>query len=166
MYSNKICTHIIYWILYMQQYICINIGNVAVSMYTVDVQAFRLNKTKLRYRSKNFWETAIKYVFTFFTTFFFHIHKKKEFDSRKFSATFFLMNLHALRSPEHDLTIFSFFYMHKKKVFDSLKFAISDVRWICMFWYVLNTIWPFLENVCLSAYMHVSKILYTLYLNN
>ena len=106
MYSNKICTHIIYWILYMQQYICINIGNVAVSMYTVDVQAFRLNKTKLRYRSKNFWETAIKYVFTFFTTFFFHIHKKKEFDSRKFSATFFLMNLHALRSPEHDLTIF------------------------------------------------------------
>ena len=60
----------------------------------------------------------------------------------------------------------TFFYMHKKKVLDSRKFSTSGFRWIWMFWSVLNTIWPFLENVCLSVYMHVSKILWTLYLKN
>ena len=56
--------------------------------------------------------------------------------------------------------IFTFFYMHKKKVLDSQKFSTSGFRWIYMFWDVLNTIWPFLKNVCLS------KILWTLYLKN
>ena len=32
---------------------------------------------------------------------------------------------------------------------DSRKFLNSGFRWIYMFWDVLNTIWPFLENVCL-----------------
>ena len=34
---------------------------------------------------------------------------------------------------------------------DSWKFSTSGFRWIYMFWDVLNTIWPFLENVCLSV---------------
>ena len=42
--------------------------------------------------------------------------------------------------------IFTFFYMHKKKVLDSRKFW-----WIYMFWDVLNTIWPFLENICVCT---------------
>ena len=34
---------------------------------------------------------------------------------------------------------------------DSWKFSTSGFWWIYMFWDVLNTIWPFLENVCLSV---------------
>ena len=55
--------------------------------------------------------------------------------------------------------------MHKKKVLDSRKFSTSGFRWIYMFRDVLNTIWPYSENVCLSICM-VSKILWTLYLKN
>ena len=39
--------------------------------------------------------------------------------------------------------------IHKKKVLDSRKFSTSALRWIHMFWDGLNTISPFLENVCL-----------------
>ena len=42
----------------------------------------------------------------------------------------------------------TFFYIHKKRVLDSRKFSTCSFRWIYMFWDVLNTIWPFLENVC------------------
>ena len=54
------------------------------------------------------------------------------------------------------------YYIHKKKLLDSRKFSTSGYRWIYMFWDVLNTIWPFLENVCLS----VCTILWTRYLKN
>ena len=47
--------------------------------------------------------------------------------------------------------LFTFFHMHKKKVLDLRKFSTSGFRWIYMFWNVLNTIWPFLENVCLCV---------------
>ena len=53
------------------------------------------------------------------------------------------------------LHIFTFFYIHKKKVLDSRKFSTSGFRWIYMSWDVLNTIWPFLENVCLSVCLSV-----------
>ena len=51
--------------------------------------------------------------------------------------------------------LFTFFYIHKKKVLDSRKFSTDGFRWIDMFWDVLNTIWPFLENVCLSVGLSV-----------
>ena len=38
------------------------------------------------------------------------------------------------------------------------KFSTSSFRWIYMFWNVLKTIWPFLENVCRSVGTFVSKI--------
>ena len=47
---------------------------------------------------------------------------------------------------------FTFFYVNKKKVLDSRKFSVLGFRWIYMFWDVLNMIWPYLENVCLSVY--------------
>ena len=47
--------------------------------------------------------------------------------------------------------LFTFFCIHKKKVLDSRKFSASGFRWIDIFWDVLNTIWPFLENVCLDT---------------
>ena len=47
----------------------------------------------------------------------------------------------------------TFFYVHKKKVFYSQKFSTSGFRWIYIFWDVLKTIIPFLENVCLSICM-------------
>ena len=47
-------------------------------------------------------------------------------------------------------SFFTFFHIHKK-VLDSWKFSTPGFRWIHMFWDVLNTIWPFLENVCLSV---------------
>ena len=54
---------------------------------------------------------------------------------------------------------FTFFYIHKKKIFNSQKFSATDFRWIYMFWDVLNTLWPFLENVCMyvcrSVYLYV-----------
>ena len=49
---------------------------------------------------------------------------------------------------------------------DSRKFSTSGFRWVYMFWDILNTIWPYLENVCLSVCMYVSKIFWTLYLKN
>ena len=45
---------------------------------------------------------------------------------------------------------FYFLLYKKKKVLVSCKFSISGFRWIYTFWHVLNTIWLFLENVCLS----------------
>ena len=45
---------------------------------------------------------------------------------------------------------------------DSQKFSASVFRWIYMLWDVLNAIWPFLENVCLSF----CTILWTLYFKN
>ena len=66
--------------------------------------------------------------------------------------------------------IFTFFYVHKKKILGSRKFSTSGFWWIYMFWNVLNTIWPFLENVCLSVGLSVclyaSEILWALYLKN
>ena len=44
---------------------------------------------------------------------------------------------------------YTFFYIHKKKVLDSRKFPTFGFSWIYMFWDVLNTIWPFLENISL-----------------
>ena len=41
-----------------------------------------------------------------------------------------------------------YFLLYKKKVLISCKFLISGFWWICTFWDVLNTIWLFLENVC------------------
>ena len=49
---------------------------------------------------------------------------------------------------------FTFFYIQKKKVLDMRKFSTSSLRWIYMFWDVLNTIGPFLENVCLSVCLY------------
>ena len=37
---------------------------------------------------------------------------------------------------------------------DSQKFSTSGFWWIYIFWDVLNTIWPFLENVCLYVVCH------------
>ena len=45
--------------------------------------------------------------------------------------------------------IFIFYFIHK--VLDSRKFSTSGLRWIYILWDVLNTIWPFLENVCLNV---------------
>ena len=64
------------------------------------------------------------------------------------------------------VTVFTFFYTHKNKVLDSRKFSKSSFRWIYMLWDVLNTIWSFLENVCLSVGLSVCTILWTLYLKN
>ena len=74
----------------------------------------------------------------FFSFIFFYIHKKKVLDSRKFST-------------------FTFFYTHKKKVLNSLKLPTSGFWWIFMIWDVLNTIWSFLENVCLSVGRSVGR---------
>ena len=52
-------------------------------------------------------------------------------------------------------TIITFFCRHKKKVLGSRKFLTSGFWWIYRFWGVLNTIWPFLENVCLSICLSV-----------
>ena len=60
-------------------------------------------------------------------------------------------NLHVLRCPEHLLTVLTFIYAYTKKVLNSRKFSTSGFRLIYMFWDVLNEIWPFLENVCLSS---------------
>ena len=46
---------------------------------------------------------------------------------------------------------FYFLLYKKEKVLVSCKFSISGFRWIYTFWDVLNTIWLFLENVCLSV---------------
>ena len=46
---------------------------------------------------------------------------------------------------------FTFFYIYKKKILDSGKFSTSGFWWFYMFWNVLNTIWLFRENVCLSV---------------
>ena len=51
------------------------------------------------------------------------------------------------------LTIFIFFYIHKKKVLDSRKFPTCGFRCIYTFWGILNTIWPLLQNACLSVCM-------------
>ena len=45
--------------------------------------------------------------------------------------------------------IIIFFCMHKKKVLESRKFSTHGFWWIYIFWYVLNTIWLFLEKVCM-----------------
>ena len=74
----------------------------------------------------------------------------------------YLLAHQKLKALRRFLSNFTFFYMQKKKVLDSRKFSTSSFRWIYMFWDVLNTIWPFLENVCL----YVSKILWTLYHKN
>ena len=50
-----------------------------------------------------------------------------------------------------DKDFITFFYIHKKKILDSRKFSTSGFRCIHMFWDVLNSISPFLENVCLST---------------
>ena len=57
--------------------------------------------------------------------------------------------------PRKAFFFFTFFYIHKKKVLDSRKFSNCGFRWIYMFWDVLNTIWPFLENICLSVSLYV-----------
>ena len=44
-----------------------------------------------------------------------------------------------------------FLLYHQKKVLDSWKFSTSGFWWIYMIWDALNTIWPLLENVCLSV---------------
>ena len=41
----------------------------------------------------------------------------------------------------------------RRKVLDLRKFSTSRFRWIYMFWEVINTILPFLENVCMSVFM-------------
>ena len=53
------------------------------------------------------------------------------------------------------IQIFTFFYIHKKKPLDLWIFTTSGIRWINMFWDVMNTIWPSLENVCLSVDLSV-----------
>ena len=58
----------------------------------------------------------------------------------------------------------------RKKALDSPKISIFGFWCLFMFWDVQNTIWLFFENLCLSvylsAYMYVSKILWTLYFKN
>ena len=66
----------------------------------------------------------------------------------KILTVFFLLS-----STDAYCRIFTFFYAHKKKVLDSRKFSTSSLRWIDMLWNVLNTIWPFLENVCLAGWL-------------
>ena len=51
----------------------------------------------------------------------------------------------------HICYLFSFFCIHKKEVLDCRKSSTTCFRRIHMFWYVLNTIWPLLKNVCLSV---------------
>ena len=50
---------------------------------------------------------------------------------------------------------FYFLLYKKKKVLVSCKFSFSGFRWIYTFWDVLNTIWLFLENVCLCVSVYV-----------
>ena len=58
-------------------------------------------------------------------------------------------------------TLDYYFLLYKqKKVLVSCKFSISGFRGIYTFWDVLNTIWLFLENVCLSVCVPVTKILW------
>ena len=49
--------------------------------------------------------------------------------------------------------ILTFFYIHTKKIMDSRKFSTSGFRCIYIFWDVLKTSWPFLENICLYVYL-------------
>ena len=51
------------------------------------------------------------------------------------------------------MIIFIFFHIRKKKALDSRKFSTSGFRRIYMLWDIFNTIWPFLENVCLCVCM-------------
>ena len=60
-----------------------------------------------------------------------------------------------IHSRKHLTQIFTFFYIYKKEVLGSRKFSTSGVRWIYIFWDVLNKIWPILENVCLLVCLSV-----------
>ena len=53
---------------------------------------------------------------------------------------------------------FYFILYKQNKKLVSCKFSTSGFCWICTFWDVLNTIWLFLENVCLCVC--VTKILW------
>ena len=64
------------------------------------------------------------------------------------NSCFFEKNFFNIFSDRHFIT---FFYIHRKKVLDSRKFSTSGFQWIYMFSDVPNTIWPFLENVCMSV---------------
>ena len=79
------------------------------------------------------------------------------FINENYEISALLKNFLRILSIYHDikylnlLLIFTFFYIHKMKILDSRKFSKSGFRRIYMFWDVLDTIWPFLENVCLSV---------------
>ena len=50
--------------------------------------------------------------------------------------------------------LFTFFYIYKNQTLDSQKFSTSGFQWFSMFEDLLNMIWPFLENVCLSVCLY------------
>ena len=63
------------------------------------------------------------------------------------------MNYHLAVSYHYTYFVLTIFYIHKKKILNSRKFSTCDFRLIYMFWGILNSIWPFLKNVCLSLRM-------------
>ena len=56
------------------------------------------------------------------------------------------------------LCSFYFFLYKQKKELVSCKFSTSSFWWTYTFWYALNTIWLYLENICM--YMCVTNILW------
>ena len=66
---------------------------------------------------------------------------------------YYLLSLFNLQKISPFFTLL-YIYIRRKYLIRE-NFLTSAFRWIYMFWDVLNTVWPFLENDCLWVYLYV-----------